>query len=272
MNLIRRFAWLGVLAVGLILYVVVLRTLVRTQNPNFVPALLLLGATVVPLAFLTFAQGRTGRWQVPPSALVVAAFFGGVIGVVVAGTLEYDALRDLGALPMVVVAVIEEAAKLIVPVILLFVLLARHGRRLPSDGLVIGVASGMGFAALETMGYGFSALLSSQGSIGAVQETLFVRGLTAPAGHTAWTGLTCGALWALVATPTGKKLLAFLATFAGAVAMHTAWDTFSGVWTFVVLGALSLGWLFVALHRYRAFAEHVQWAPRDQDHDLVRAR
>ncbi|WP_203839072.1 PrsW family intramembrane metalloprotease [Winogradskya humida] len=263
-DLSRRWAWLGVLVIGLVLYVVVLRTLVRTQNPNFVPSLLLLGATVVPLSFLTFAQGRTGRWQVPASALVTAAFFGGVIGVVVAGTLEYDALRGLGALPMLFVALIEETAKMIVPVILLFLLLARHGRRLPSDGLVIGVASGMGFAALETMGYGFSALLSSEGNIGAVQETLFVRGLTAPAGHTAWTGLTCGALWALVASPTGKKVLAFIGTFVGAVAMHTAWDTFSGVIPFIILAILSLGWLFAALHRYRAFAEHTQWAPRGE--------
>jgi protease PrsW len=262
-DLSRRWAWLGVLVIGLILYVIVLRTLVRTQNPNFVPSLLLLGATVVPLAFLTFAQARTGRWQVPASALVTAAFFGGVIGVVVAGTLEYDALRGLGALPMLFVAIIEESAKMLVPVLLLFVLLARHGRRLPSDGLVIGVASGMGFAALETMGYGFTALLASQGNISTVQETLFVRGLTAPAGHTAWTGLTCGALWATVATPTGKKVVAFIATFIGAVAMHTAWDTFGGVIPFIILAGLSLGWLFAALHRYRAFAEHSTWAPRE---------
>jgi RsiW-degrading membrane proteinase PrsW (M82 family) len=259
----RRWAWLGVLAIGLVLYIVVLRTLVRTQNPNFVPSLLLLGASVVPLSFLTFAQARTGRWQVPTSALVTSAFFGGVIGVVVAGSLEYDALRGLGALPMLFVAIIEETAKMIVPALLLFALLARHGRKLPSDGLVIGVACGTGFAALETMGYGFTALLSSRGNINAVQETLFVRGLTAPAGHTAWTGLTCGALWALVATPSGKKLLAFIGTFVAAVAMHTAWDTFGGVIPFVILAVLSLGWLFIALHRYRAFAEHTTWAPRD---------
>jgi hypothetical protein len=48
-----------------------------------------------------------------------------------------------------------------VPVVLLFTIMARHERRLPSGGLIIGVASGMGFAALETMGYAFSALLSS---------------------------------------------------------------------------------------------------------------
>ena len=251
----RRWAWLGVLVIGLVLYVLVLRTLVRTQNPNFVPALILLGATVVPLAFLAFAQARTGRWQVPAWALVTSAFLGGVIGTVVAGTLEYDTLRRLGALPMLFVALIEESAKLIVPVVLLFTVLARHQRRLPSDGLIIGVAAGMGFAALETMGYAFSALLSSQGNIGTVEETLFIRGLTAPAGHTAWTGLTAGALWALLALPSTRRLLEFIGTFIGAVVLHTLWDTFSGLVTFLVLAVISLGWLFWALHRYKAFAE-----------------
>lgn len=251
----RRWAWLGVLITGLILYVAVLRTLVHTQNPNFVPALLLLGATVVPLSFLAFAQARTGRWEVPASVLLTAAFFGGVVGTVVAGTLEYDTLRGLDALPMLFVALIEESAKLIIPVLLLVTVLARHTRRLPSDGLVIGVASGMGFAALETMGYGFSALLASQGNIGSVEQTLFVRGLTAPAGHTAWTGLTAGALWAMAASPTGKRVLEFIGTFLGAVVLHTLWDTFTGIPTFIVLGIISLGWLFWALHRYKAFGD-----------------
>lgn len=249
----RRWAWLGVLITGLVLYVIVLRTLVHTQNPNFVPSLILLGATVVPLSFLTFARARTGNWQVPASALVVAAFFGGVIGTVVAGTLEYNTLHDLGVLPMVFVAIIEESAKLIVPVIILFVVLARHQRRIPSDGLIIGVASGMGFAALETMGYGFTALLSSNGNIGAVEQTLFLRGLTSPAGHTAWTGLTAGALWAFLASPTVKRFFEFLGTFAGAVTLHTCWDTFPGLWAFLILAVLSLGWLFWALHRYNTF-------------------
>jgi len=252
----RKWAWLGVLVTGLILYVVVLRTLVHTQNPNFVPALILLGATVVPLSFLTFAQARTGQWQVPASALVIAAFFGGVIGTVVAGTLEYNTLRGLGALPMVLVAIIEESAKLIVPVVLLFTILARHERRLPSDGLIIGVASGMGFAALETMGYAFTALLSSGGNIGSVEQTLFVRGLTSPAGHTAWTGLTAGALWAFIASPSGKRFVTFLATFAGAVVLHTCWDTFNSLPAYLILAVVSLGWLFFELRRYRTFSEH----------------
>ena len=52
----------------------------------------------------------------------------------------------------------------------------------------------MGFAALETIGYGFAAAQASSG-IGAVETTLIVRGLLSPAGHGAWTGLVCAVLW-----------------------------------------------------------------------------
>lgn len=92
----RRYAWLGTLIVLGGLYALVLITLVRTENPNLVPSVILLGATVVPVSFLVFAEGRTGRWQASPAVLVCTAFFGGVIGVVVAGWLEWDALRGLG--------------------------------------------------------------------------------------------------------------------------------------------------------------------------------
>jgi RsiW-degrading membrane proteinase PrsW (M82 family) len=254
----RRWAWVAVLVVGLVLYIAVLRTMVDTRNPNFVPTTILLGATVVPATFLTFAAGRSGRWQVPAWILAVAAFFGGVVGVIVAGQLEYDTLRDLGALPMLFVAVIEECAKLIVPAALLLVLWRR--RREPSDGLVIGVACGAGFAALETMGYAFTALLASRGEIGAVEETLFVRGLLAPAGHTAWTGLTAGALYALAARPSGRRVWVFLGTLAGAVVLHTLWDSIGAILGYVVLGAVSVGWLLLEMRRYRTFAPAVTGA------------
>ena len=65
----QRWARLGLLVVGLILYLAILQTLVRTQNPNFVPALILLGATVVPLAFPTSTRARAGRWRALPPDL-----------------------------------------------------------------------------------------------------------------------------------------------------------------------------------------------------------
>jgi hypothetical protein len=44
---------------------------------------------------------------------------GGVLGTVASGTLEYDLRRDLrrdlGVLPMIGVGIVEEAAKLLVP-------------------------------------------------------------------------------------------------------------------------------------------------------------
>ena len=37
--------------------------------------------------------------------------------------------------------------------------------------------------------------------------------------------------------------------------LHTCWDTFPGLWAFLILAVISLGWLFWALHRYRTFSE-----------------
>jgi protease PrsW len=52
---------------------------------------------------------------------MLCGLIGGVLGVVIAGLGEADALRDLGALPTLVIGLIEEAAKLIVPLaVLLF--------------------------------------------------------------------------------------------------------------------------------------------------------
>jgi protease PrsW len=110
----RRFDWLAVLVVGVVLFELVRRTLIETQNPNFIPSLILLGAAVMPVTFLTFVAGRRLPADVPGVPLAVTALLGGVIGTVVAGTLEYDTLQHLGVVPMLAVAVIEEAAKLVV--------------------------------------------------------------------------------------------------------------------------------------------------------------
>ncbi|GAA2625149.1 PrsW family intramembrane metalloprotease [Actinomadura fulvescens] len=247
-SVIRRWAWVLVLLVGLVLYLVVLAALVDTDNPNYVPSMILLGSTVVPVTFLTFAAGRSGHWQVPALTLGFAALFGGVIGTVTAGLLEYDTIRDLGVLPALFIAVIEETTKLIVPVAI--VIWAWSRKRLhPGDGLVIGVAVGMGFAALETMGYAFTTLIASRGNVGDVEQTLFLRGLLSPAGHIAWTGLTCGALWRLATTPTAKTVIGALATYVAAIALHTCWDGIGGLITYLVVGVISLSWLLWELHR-----------------------
>jgi RsiW-degrading membrane proteinase PrsW (M82 family) len=243
---VSRWAWLVVLVVGLAMFVAVERTLVATKDLNFVPSVILLGAFLAPVTFVTYIYGRSRAWTVSLPALGLAALFGGVIGTVVAGILEYDSLRKLGMLPTLLVGLIEEGAKLIVPVA--FLIFTRYRTR--ADGLVVGVTVGMGFAALETMGYGFVTLLQSNGNIGAVEDTLLQRGLLSPAGHMAWTGLACAALYGAVSErPSGRALFEFVATFAGVVILHGLWDWTGALWGYVLLGLISLGWLRYEVHR-----------------------
>lgn len=245
----RRLLWLWILIAGVLSYLLVLRTLVATQNLNFMPSLILLGSAVVPASVLTFAAFRGGRVLVSPGTIALTAAAGGIIGTVAAGTLEYDALHALGALPMIMVGLIEEAAKLIVPLLVLVFSANRGGRA----GVIVGVASGMGFATLETMGYGFSALLSS-GKLVEVEQTLLLRALLSPAGHVAWTGLTAAALWAIPgARRKGRAVLRAVGVFVAAVLLHAAWDGFNSLWVHVVVGGLSLIALLLT----------VRWAHRE---------
>jgi protease PrsW len=242
---VSRHAWVAVLVVGGALFWLVLDTLVRTQNPNFVPSLILLGAAVVPVSFVTFVYHRAGSALARPDLVVLASFLGGVVGVVVAGRLEFDALRTTSVAPMVLVGLIEESAKLIVPVLVL--LLTRSWRRV--NGLVLGVAVGMGFAVLETMGYAFVTLLRSGGSIGAVEQLLLLRGVLSPAAHAAWTGLATAALWSAARSHwRARAVLRLVATFVGVVVLHALWDGIGTWWAYAVLAVVSLGLVGRRLH------------------------
>jgi RsiW-degrading membrane proteinase PrsW (M82 family) len=199
---------------------------------------------VVPVTFVTFIAGQRVRYSVSGGTVATVATVGGVVGVVLAGLLEYDTLKHLGALPMVGVGVIEEAAKLIAPAVVLLVL-RRH--RAPADGLLIGVAAGAGFAVLETMGYALVVLVRSGGSIAALDDVLLLRGAMSPAAHMAWTGITAATLWVAAARHwRGRAALVFVAGFVVAVALHTTWDSANATWVYVVLGVISLGMVLTA--------------------------
>jgi protease PrsW len=224
-GLLRR-RWLQLLLSGLVLLFLVERTLVATGDPNYVPSAILLGAFLVPVTFTTYLYERLPSWDVPLPAIAICFVWGGVLGTVVAGTLEYDVIRTLGFLPKLGIGVIEESAKLILP--LVFYFLGRY--RSEAAGIVLGVTTAAGFAALETMGYGFVSLLQSKGNLGILDEVLLVRGLSSPAGHMSWTGLVCAVLWR-------ERLKAGHATlnwrvggaFLTAVVLHALWDTFASI-------------------------------------------
>lgn len=246
-----RGAWLGVLVVGVGLFELLQQTLKATHNPNLVPALILIGAVAIPASFVTFVYGRQLPYDVPGGVLAFTAVTGGVIGIVVAGTVEYAALRRLGTVPMIAVGLIEETAKLIVPALIL--LLGSYRR--PADGLLIGVASGAGFAVLETMGYGFVALIVSHGRLSALDGVLLARGLLSPAAHMAWTGLVAAALWYAAARHWSRSaIIACVAAFLLAVGLHAAWDSIGTTTGYIALAIVALGALKVVTHQLRVRA------------------
>lgn len=242
----RRWAWLPTLLIGVALFELVRRALIDTGNPNLLPSLILLGAAVMPAAFVAFVYGRRLPYEVSGLLLAFTALVGGVVGVVLAGTWEFHTLVRLGTLPTLVVGFAEETAKLVVPAaVLLFV-----GYRRPANGLLLGVASGAGFAALETMGYAFVTLIQTRGDLGTVDGVLLVRGLLSPAAHMAWTGLTAAALWEAAARGWhGRAILRFVVVYLLAVGLHTTWDTFHSSVVYIVLACIALGLLTATTYR-----------------------
>lgn len=213
--------WITVLVAGVALYGAVYAVLFGTRNILYVPSLLLIGAAVVPVTFITFVGALPRRGELPFTQIAVAAAVGGVIGTVAAGSLEFETVRTLGSLPTFSIGLIEESGKLAVPALVLV-----WRRQRPLDGLVLGVAVGSGFALLETMGYAFVALVRSGGQLAATTQLLLVRSVTEPGGHAAWTGLACAALFAIrTSRRTLIGWLRFVSVFAGVVALHMTWDS-----------------------------------------------
>jgi RsiW-degrading membrane proteinase PrsW (M82 family) len=257
-GLVRRWSWLPVLAVGALLYELVLQAVQDTRNPLYVPTLILLGAAVVPVAFVGFISGRHLRIGVSAWVVTLTALVGGVVGVLVAGSLEYQVARDTGSVPLFAVGLIEEMAKLLVPAAVL--LLVRRNRQ-PADGLLLGVACGAGFAVLETMGYALVALVESGGNLTVVNGLLLDRGLLSPAAHMAWTGLTAAALWRVATDRRRLRAAArFVAVYLVVSALHALWDSSASPWAHAGLAVVSLGLLMWTT--YRLVAPHRGWARR----------
>ena len=252
-----RLAWyrrtlpisMAVLTTGLLLYLIVYEALTYTGDPLFIPALILVGACTVPAAFAVYVSRLAGTTSISPRMLALSALWGGVLGAVIAGVLESDSVRVLGGLPAPFIGLIEESAKLVVPLALL--LFVKRLRRIEADGLLIGVAVGVTFAVLETMGYALVALIQTQGNLHDMDQLLLVRGLLAPAGHAAWTGLAAAALWRVAIRRTVRSAFGFLATFILVVALHTTWDSVTAWPWYLALATVSLGLLHLRMWRTR---------------------
>lgn len=224
-----------------------------TGNSAFIPVFIILGSFIIPITITVYFYSHIRHRDISPPLLANAFVVGGALGITAAAFLEFNALQTLSVGSLIGVGVIEESAKLIFPLIMFVSGKYRH----EADGLLFGVAVGMGFAALETISYGMRVLMDSQGDITALEQLLLLRGLLSPAGHAAWTGLVCSVLWR-ERERAGHAVINLAAAgfFFVAVLLHFVWDLISMLGLpplissagLVLLAIISLGLLF---SRYR---------------------
>jgi RsiW-degrading membrane proteinase PrsW (M82 family) len=210
----------------------------------------------VPVTFVTYFYEYVRDRDISLPLLTTCFLVGGLIGLVAAGVLEYRTLRGLGIFSLLGVGLIEESVKLIFPVAMFVSWKYQH----EADGLLFGIAAGMGFAALETMGYAMVYLIQSGGSISVLQQVLLIRGLLSPAGHAAWTGFVCAVLWRQ-RQRTGHPLsLPVIGAFLLAIALHSLWDVVNSLNTstpaefaryIVALLAIIIAGLSLVIWRFR---------------------
>jgi RsiW-degrading membrane proteinase PrsW (M82 family) len=228
--------WWQVLLSGLSLYSLGLGVLVITENPNIFPTVVMLGTFLVPAAYVAFFYERRHLSDLSLPATFLSFVYGGVLGVFAAAVLEPLFIRRLDFATAFGIGFIEEFVKI------LGVLVIAHHRRHDSelDGLILGAAAGMGFAALESMGYAFTAFLRSEGSLSITVAVTLFRGILSPLGHGTWTAILAAVLFRESRAGRFRVNARVLGAYLTVVALHGLWDGLPGVIAAVVQADLDI--------------------------------
>jgi RsiW-degrading membrane proteinase PrsW (M82 family) len=213
--------WVRILLVGTMLWSACLVVIEVTTNSNLVPTLILLGSFLVPVSFLAWVFERARDEHVTTELVVRCFTVGGVLGVLSAAVLETYLLHPSPWL-FLGVGLIEEAVKALT----LLALTRRMARADAADGLILGAAVGFGFAALESAGYSFNALLTIQGlSLHDLVRTEMIRGLLAPLGHGLWSAVLGAVLFDRTVVGRARRGLLVLGTYLWVSLLHALWDS-----------------------------------------------
>ncbi len=223
------------------------------------------------MAFIAFLYDHQHFSALTPATVATSFCIGGILGVLGASVLEsllLPAPSTLGqGLPLssgLAVGFIEEGCKIAVVAFL--------ARRMPHtsqmDGLLLGGAVGMGFAALESTGYAFTAFLITHGRVEASVIETVIRGLLAPFGHGVWTAILGAVLFRESGPRHFRITRKVLLTYIFVSVLHGLWDGFpSSIYLVVppgfnlpvvtlILGLIGVVTLAV-LYR-RAMSRHLQ--------------
>jgi RsiW-degrading membrane proteinase PrsW (M82 family) len=223
-------SWRGILLTGFLLWIGSVAVTALTRNSNVIPTVVLLGSFLVPTTGVIWYVDHYQSPELTGSLVARAFIVGGVLGVMAASILESLFVRP-GMAMFLGVGLIEEGAKLLA---LMFV--ARGmAKRTIRDGVVLGAAVGFGFAALESSGYAFNALLVIENgqpvglSLSDLVVTELLRGILAPIGHGLWTGLLGGILFRELPHGGWRPTPGLLGAYLFVSVLHALFDSVAGI-------------------------------------------
>jgi RsiW-degrading membrane proteinase PrsW (M82 family) len=208
------------LLTGLLFYFIGLVILVLTGNPNLFPTVVILGSFMVPATYVAFFYDRRHLSNLSLPTTALSFFYGGVLGVFAAALLEPLFIGSLDFGTAFVVGLIEEFVKILG--ILVIARRLRHDSML--DGLILGAAAGMGFAALESTGYAFTSFLVSGGSLSVTVGVTLLRGLLAPLGHGTWTAILAAVMFRESTAGRFRINRKVIGAYLTVVILHGLWD------------------------------------------------
>ena len=166
----------------------------ETVNLQSVPlegAFIVGGSLLIPSLYVYYLDLRNlfvePRWRTLVWTFLLGAFLGAPLAV----GLEVLLHAGVGApIPALTTGLIEEFAK---ATAVLWLLRRKHrDLSFEMDGIIVGAAAGMGFAALEDILYGASAF---HHGLHEVVLTVWLRQILAPFGHGTWTAIVAGTIW-----------------------------------------------------------------------------
>jgi protease PrsW len=249
-------SWWRVLLTGLLFYFIGLVVMVLTGNPNLFPTVVMLGSFMVPATYVAFFYDRRHMSKLSLPTTALSFFYGGVLGVFAASLLEPLFISNLDFGSAFIVGLIEEFAK-----ILGILVIARRWRHDSMvDGVILGAAAGMGFAALESTGYAFTAFLASGGSLSVTVGVTLLRGLLAPLGHGIWTAILAAVLFRESKNGHFRINRQVIGAYLTVVILHGLWDGLplllsnlvsSGTDIFIGQSVIAMIGLFILWRRWR---------------------
>ncbi|MCQ6561608.1 cyclic nucleotide-binding domain-containing protein [Paenibacillus mendelii] len=223
---------------------------------------MIVGGLVGPVTFVSYIRDHQllGFRQTRLSLIFASS---AIFAVPVAWFLERAWLLGIGdsgldfaqfRLPLFV-SLIEESVKLLVCI----ALVRTRQMHFLMDAVVFGAAAGMGFAAVESMVYGWSHM-DEASSVGML-SVLWIRALLSPFGHGAWTAIAAVGIWIGVASTKSKafgnarvvyKVGGAILLLLIVIGLHALWDYhFANGWAKIgmmaVIGCIDIILLYVLI-------------------------